>query len=128
MHYYIPYEADQDDKTKKTIFIDIDGTLIKHQQQLDAMVETAPEVLPGVMEQLEKWLNEGHLIILTTGRPEHYRDITHGQLVSVGIRYHRLIMGITTGERWVINDTKPDMSKTAHHHIVERNTGFPTLL
>ncbi len=81
-------------------------------------------VLPGVIAKLREWHEAGHQIILTTARPESLRRRTREQLESVGIKYDRLIMDITAGERWLINDTKPHMSITARAFTIERNKGL----
>ena len=97
---------------KKTLFIDIDGTLVKHKGNLTNMFIGEMEVLPGVLEKLNEWNENGHYIILTTGRKECFRKTTEEHLLKNGIFYDQLIMGLTRGERVVINDIKPgnDMS------------------
>ena len=55
----------------KTIFCDIDGTLIEqttpHQT---ASEEFTPKLLSGTLEKLKEWDKKGYNIILTTGRKE----------------------------------------------------------
>jgi histidinol phosphatase-like enzyme len=97
---------------KKTLFIDIDGTLFKHQRNLSEMFIKNMEVLPGVIEKFNEWDAKGYKIILTTGRKECLRKITEEQLLKNGIFFDQLVMGLTRGERILINDIKPnnDMS------------------
>ena len=92
---------------KKTIFIDIDGCLLKHMGNLSKEILKEPELLPGVIEKFNEWDGRGYKIILTTGRKESMRKITEEQLLKFGIFYDQLIMGITRGERILINDKKP---------------------
>lgn len=110
---------------KKTIFIDIDGVLIKHKGNLTHQILESPELLPGVLEKLNLWEGEGHKIIITTGRKESMRTVTENQLNSFGIFYDQLIMGLPRGERIVINDRKPDNNmRTANSIEIERNSGL----
>ena len=91
---------------KKTLFIDIDGTLIKHKGNQSKMFMDEMEILPGVLEKLNEWDANGYKIILTTGRKECLRKITEEQLLKNGIFFDQLIMGLTRGERVLINDKK----------------------
>jgi uncharacterized HAD superfamily protein len=110
---------------KKTLFIDIDGTLVRHKGNLSNVYLEEPELLPGVIDKLNKWNADGHKIILTTGRPESMRKITNEQLEKFGIFYDQLIMGLTRGERIVINDKKPSLDITTASAIqVNRNEGL----
>lgn len=89
-----------------TIFLDIDGVLFTHHGNLLNQVLLEPTLLPGVTEKLVQWTKEGHTIILTTGRPESYREQTVRQLALFAIPYSQLIMGLPRGTRTVINDFK----------------------
>jgi len=92
----------------KTIFCDIDGTLVKHASPFIASrPDFQMELLPGTLEKLEEWDRAGHNIILTTGRRESMRKETERQLSEVGIIYDYLLMGIKGGKRYLINDRKP---------------------
>ena len=81
----------------KTIFCDIDGTLIKHHGSLSKQVNMNPELLDGTLEKLDEWDSKCYNIILVTGRKESLRNITEKQLESLGIAYDKLIMGISGG-------------------------------
>lgn len=91
----------------KTIFCDIDGTILKHQGTLQEMGLAPAELLPGVAEKFNQWKAKAYTIILTTGRPESMRDVTQAQLESFGIFYDMMIMGLSNGARVLINDVKP---------------------
>ncbi len=112
----------------RTIFIDMDGTLVHHQGTYEDMIWAEPILLDGVLEFIEQELAADSHIIITTARSEMHKKQTEAQLEKLGIRYHRLIMDITAGERWLINDDKPDMEITARAHVVSRNTGLRPLL
>ena len=117
---------------KKTIFIDIDGTILLHRDGIEEMLKIEPIILPGVISQLEVWKNEGSKVIIVSARPERARQRTKEQLVTVGIvegnLYSELIMGVTAGERWMVNDEKPTMSITCRAFTIKRDEGFPKIL
>lgn len=111
----------------KTFFIDIDGTLIKHKNNLSSMITGQPEIIENTIETLELLRNNGHMIILTTARPEGTRIVTEQQLSILGIFYDKLIMGLHTGPRILVNDTKPDGTITAIAKPIIRNSGIQEL-
>ncbi|MDB4337630.1 HAD family acid phosphatase [bacterium] len=91
---------------KNTIFCDIDGTIFKYRKF--ETFRTSPAVLTaGSFEKLNRWFDNGDMIILTTARPERMRDHTIRELQKAGVPYHKLIMGIRMGDRILINDTNP---------------------
>lgn len=102
---------------KKTLFIDIDGTLLKHRGSESNILLKETEILPGVLEKLDEWDANGYTIILTTGRKEF------------GIFYDKLIMGLPRGERIVINDKKPnnDMNTASSIQVI-RNDGLKNII
>ena len=109
----------------KTIFCDIDGTLLEHFPPGESFYGFKPKVLPGTVEKLLEWDKKGYNIILTTGRKESMRKITIEQLESAGIFYDQLIMGIGGGVRVLINDYKPNNTEeTAVAITLERNFGI----
>tara|TARA_B100000287_G_C20403824_1_gene690739 strand:+ start:400 stop:768 length:369 start_codon:yes stop_codon:yes gene_type:complete len=117
------------EKRPLTIFCDIDGTLVKHQ---NPFLATQPnfhmELLPGTLQKLEDWDRAGYNIILTTGRRESMRKITEKQLAEVGIIYDQLIMGIGGGKRYLINDRKPNGNKNYAHAVnLTRNEGIQNI-
>lgn len=91
-------------KKPKTLFCDIDGTIIRHSHRFSDLIETEPELLSEVREKFNKWDSEGHKIILCTARKESARDMTESQLKKLGLCWDMLIMGVTSGERILIND------------------------
>ena len=91
---------------KSTIFSDVDGSLFKY-RKFETYKTSKPEILPGVLEKFQEWKQEGHMIILTTARPEYLRDHTIQELSENNIPYDRLIMEIERGPRYLINDVDP---------------------
>jgi hypothetical protein len=113
----------------KTLFIDIDGTLIYHHGRPNEQTKFSPIVLDGVLEKFGEWNMKGYQIILVTGRRESERAATIKQLEDVGIVYDMLIMGLGRGDRVIINDIKPDSGSTptAIAINIERNKGIKSV-
>ena len=110
----------------KTIFIDIDGTILKHHGEggLNQIYSQPATLLPGVIEKFEQWKYDECRIILTTARPESMRDITEHQLKGYRLFWDDMIMGLPRGPRVVINDTKDNGEITAFGVPVVRNAGL----
>lgn len=108
----------------KTIFCDLDGTLIKHYEVLGQQALSEPELLPGVREMLSKWDRDGCRLIITTGRREYQRKETEEQLKKLGIPYDMLIMGISGAKRLLINDKSSKGEIRAEVINLDRNAGF----
>lgn len=112
---------------RKTVFLDIDGTLITHTGNMYDQLACPSDVLPGVRERIDQWLLEDVCIILTTGRREGNRKETEDMLRSLRISYDQLVMGLPRGPRIVVNDTKPDGTITAYGYSIPRNEGLAAL-
>ena len=109
----------------KTIFSDIDGTLIE-QVRFEDLDANVVNVLPGVVEKMNEWYEAGHHIVLTTARPWHLELITKQQMEKAGIRYHQLVMGIGREERILINNNSKGEPENARAMAVAvgRDAGF----
>ena len=109
----------------KTIFCDLDGTLVKHSNPIDVQNPNLElEVLPGTHKRLVEWDTKGYYIVITTGRKESARQPTIKQLSRAGIIYDQLIMGFGGGDRILINDRKKDSERnTASVINLTRNKG-----
>tara|TARA_Y100000356_G_scaffold119581_1_gene111357 strand:+ start:76 stop:444 length:369 start_codon:yes stop_codon:yes gene_type:complete len=109
---------------KNTIFCDIDGTLFKY-RKFETYKSSKAEILPDVKKKMDEWNNEGHLVILTTARPEDMREHTEKELAENDIPYGRLIMGLERGPRYLINDMDPGKpGERATGVNLDRDTGF----
>ncbi len=109
----------------KTIFLDIDGTLLEHSNDINLQINKTPKILDGTIEKLSEWEMKGYKIILVTGRKESTRAITEKQLLELGIFYDHLIMGIGGGIRVLINDKKQNQNfDTAISINLNRNEGI----
>jgi uncharacterized HAD superfamily protein len=112
----------------KTIFSDIDGTLIE-QVRFEDLDPNVVNVLPGVAEKMNEWYEAGHHIVLTTARPWNLELITKQQMETAGIRYHQIVMGIGREERILINNnsSKEPQRDRAFGVPVLRDGGFENL-
>jgi len=112
---------------RKTIFMDIDGTIAKHQETLSSMLDNPIELNDGVLDKIIEWRSKDYYLVITTARPEGTRSTTVRQLAEAGIFYDQLVMGLPTGKRIILNDKKPNGSLTAGSVNLERNEGFSSL-
>ena len=119
-HVYVPLGTPEDvaayvgaqrefySEKPKTIFCDIDGTVLKHLHKISAVMQDPGELLAGVKDKFDQWDLQGYQIVLTTARKESARAHTEQQLRQAGIAWDQLIMGITSGTRVLINDKLKD--------------------
>ena len=92
----------------KTLFVDIDGTLVKNSGQyfLPTWGTTAP--LTKNVSHLNRLHATGRVrIILVTSRLEKFRDATLKQLELYGVMYDQILFGMLHASRVVINDYAP---------------------
>ena len=112
----------------KTIFSDIDGTLV-HQVPFESNDPFKSKALPGVVDKMISWFKSGHHIVLTTARPESLRHETIQEMDILGIPFNQLVMGIGRAERILINN-KSDKNPSevrALGIVVEKNSGFDSV-
>ena len=92
-------------KTYKTIFCDIDGTLVTNTSHQFPPFIGEGNPLQGNINYLRKLFDSERVyIVLTTSRPENYRQITIDELKYKGIPYHNLLMGLPHSQRVIVND------------------------
>jgi len=92
---------------KETYFIDIDGTILKY-RKFNNYYNKEAEVIPSSLAFIKEKHNEGHMIVLTTARPESMLPHTVKELLKNEIPFHRIISGIERGPRYLINDLDPN--------------------
>jgi len=95
---------------KNTYFVDIDGTILKY-RKFETYKSSKAEVIPSTLEYLQRVKEEGHMVILTTARPEELRVHTVMELNTNNVPYDRLVMGIERGPRYLINDMDPKIKQ-----------------
>lgn len=102
-----------------TWFIDVDGTILKHNGHKNG----GDELLPGVKAFWEQ-IPKGDTIVLLSARTEAERETTLAFLNKCGLRYDHAFFGLPTGERILINDAKPSGLQTALACVCERDQGL----
>lgn len=113
-------------KNASTVFCDLDGTLIEHENIPD--YTRGIKLLPGAREKIDEWRAGNAFIVLTTSRDEQFRDDMEKLLREAGIRFEYLVMGLPPGPRFLINDKKPYSDKVMAKAIeVERNVGIQSI-
>ena len=102
----------------KTWFLDIDGTIVKHNGY---KIDGYDTLLEGVKEFFSD-LPEDDKVILLTARKGEYLDNLKEFLKCNNIRYDYLISDMPFGERILINDRKPSGLNTAY--AVNKNRDY----
>ena len=106
----------------KTIFLDIDGTLVHHNYD--------PEVIDDIfIESVLNWLKLEFFehkseIILTTARSHNHCIKIVESLLNQNIHIKHLITDLSAGHRILINDKKYSDIDTAFAINLDRNKGF----
>ena len=104
-----------------TWFIDLDGTILKHNGYL---IDKKDTLLIGV-KNFFKQIPKKDIIIITTSRKISYLKKTKLFLKKHNIRYNQIIYNLPYGERILINDIKPKKKlKTAISINLKRDGGL----
>jgi hypothetical protein len=91
--------------TFKTLFLDIDGTIIRNSGQYFPPIWGAREPLHKNVAYLQSLRKRGRVqMILTTSRPESFREITERQLADAGVPYDKIVFGMFHAQRILVND------------------------
>ena len=113
-------------KPSGTIFCDLDGTLIVHE---DSPTNLGIKVLEGAYKTIKRWKDQNYYIVLTTARNSINREYLESELSKHNIVYDELIMNLSSGTRILINDRKPSdfLMPSAIAYEVERNIGVSNI-
>ncbi len=93
----------------KTIIIDLDGVLIKHDSGHNSKkkIFTYPAIpIKKNVDLIKKEYDSGSCIIVMSARPNDEISNVENELKRNKIFYHHLILGVASGSRIVINDMK----------------------
>ena len=89
----------------KTLFVDVDGTLVKSSGKYTPPHWGETEAIKENVEFLNNLYDTGKVyIILTTARPSSARDVTVEQMKREGIKYDNIIFDLFHANRTLIND------------------------
>jgi len=103
-------------KKNPTFFVDIDGTLVKY-RKFSELATSILTPIQDVIDYVNLQHDSGSVIIITTARPETYREYTKEELDKIGVKYHQLVMDCGRGTRVVLNDMDPE-------HPIQRAVGI----
>ncbi len=105
-----------------TWLIDIDGTILEH----NGYKLGTDKLLSGVKD-FWKQIPDQDFIILLTARSREHTEATLEFLKSHNLRFDHAIFDLPTGERILINDSKPSGLPTAIAANVQRNLGLGSI-
>ena len=89
----------------KTLFIDLDGTLVKSSGKHTPPYWGETEAIKENVDFVNKLYDTGKVyVIITTARDKEAKDVTLQQLKREGIKYHDIILGLYHSNRTIIND------------------------
>ena len=92
-------------RTYATMFVDLDGTIVKSSAQWFEPFWGTTEAIPGTVEALNALRAGGRVqVIVTTSRSEAFRAQTEQQLTRIGLRCDQVIYGLSHSRRILIND------------------------
>lgn len=114
----MPKNISQDNR--ETVFIDVDGVIVKHNYDPDNISD---EFIESTMKYLED-IKDSYIILTTSRRVEHLRQVILGFYNRLGKYPDRIIYGIPTGKRILINDFKVDGEYKADAINLKRDGGF----
>lgn len=121
---YLSIRADKNaSNNQQTIFCDLDGTLVEHDPYPDP---EKPLIPLAPTKKFIDWIKDSNSkLVICTARNYDKSNFAE-QLKSVGIVPFDIVMGCTSGQRILINDSKPRtiIRKGAYAINVKRNIGL----
>ena len=91
-------------RSKSSYFFDVDGVIYENGSEFWVPKWGENKIFVDAKKKINELFTSGNQIILTTSRPEKFRETTIKQLERDGVMYHKLIMDIFHGSRYIIND------------------------
>jgi hypothetical protein len=100
-----------------TLFIDLDGVLVENGSEYfgNKWENTQP-----IIENINAINKDNFYVVITSSRPESMMDVTIKQLNNFGIKYNRIILGLPSCKRVLINDLS-DGNKTTSAYAINTN-------
>ena len=104
---------------RHTWVLDLDGTLVKH----NGYKYGTDEWLPGALRFLRS-IPDHDFVMILTARELGARPRTLEFLSAASVRYDLIVFEMPTGERILLNDTKPTGLKCAYAIETNRDEGL----
>jgi len=110
---------------KQTIFIDLDGTIVKQADNFHTQPRDM-QIITNTLEKLHYWKFNGYKIVITTGRIKEEHELLKTALKELNVPFDYLITDLPPGPRTVINDKKPynPLIGMANGKQIMRNQGI----
>jgi hypothetical protein len=110
-----------------TIFIDLDGVICIHESV--PSYSKPLEVIKPTVDMLKRLESEGKFIVITTARDPDEEILLRTSLKDAGVPFSRLIMGVSSGTRHIINDRKPHspFNPVIRSYEVLRDSGISSI-
>ena len=91
----------------KNFLIDIDGTVCEDIPNEEPERMATAQVFSDVVEIINRWYEEGHIITFFTGRLSQHAEVTEAWLEEHGFKYHGVLYNKPRGGNyhWVDNHT-----------------------
>ena len=117
-------------KRFQTYFIDFDGVLSKNKGQYGKDNWDTPDVLlENNLKTIFDLYSNGAQIVITTARPEKYREKIESALLQFGIKPYAIICGLNHSRRVLINDfAKSNPYPSAVAINIPRNSELETFV
>lgn len=108
-----------------SLFVDIDGTLVKNSSShFPPYIGNTDSLEENIRIIKELYKSGKFQVVLTTSRPEKYRNVTMKQMEKEGIPFDYLIMGLYHSKRIIINDySKSNPYKSCDAINLRRDSG-----
>ena len=93
-----------------TYIFDIDGVIFKHDKgnfSKTGYFEEKPRPIEENINLINKLFDSGSHIVLLSSRSDSIFKKTEEDLKKSGLKFHKLVLGSTSGVRYLINDVKP---------------------
>ena len=107
------------EKLQKTWFIDLDGTIILHGENLENN-----NILLEKSKIFFDQIDDNDVVVLTTARKKEEKHKILKFMEKHNLKCDEIICDLPTGSRILINDTKPSGYITAYSFSINRNEGI----
>ena len=113
-----------------TYFVDVDGVLLVNRGQYGSLNwNNSTEIIEANCKKIAALQTKGAQIVITTARPEKYREKLEAILHENGIFPAAIVMGLNHGPRVLINDYSPTNPYPSASAInILRNTSLEDVL
>jgi hydroxymethylpyrimidine pyrophosphatase-like HAD family hydrolase len=105
---------------RKTWFLDFDGTIVDQK----SYVLKKDYVLSSAKEFFDKKVSADDIVVITTAREEKHKSRIKKFMKENNFKCDVILCEMSAGIRILVNDEKPDGTKTAYAYNVKRNKGI----